>query len=79
MNKFDNILNIFYRGSFQKSDCDSFRCEIARLIPVLAQNNPNVQNFILETDLLPYLLDVLEETDASEVYLGCIIPFFVNL
>ncbi|CAG9538410.1 unnamed protein product [Cercopithifilaria johnstoni] len=51
---------------FLKSDSDSVRCEIARLIPLLAQNNPNVQDIILETDLLPYLLNVLEEINASE-------------
>ncbi|KAL3994496.1 hypothetical protein ACH3XW_21960 [Acanthocheilonema viteae] len=49
-----------------KSDYDSVRCEIARLIPLLAQNNPYVQNIVLETDLLPYLLNVLEEINASE-------------
>uniref|UniRef100_A0A915PW64 Nucleotide exchange factor Fes1 domain-containing protein n=1 Tax=Setaria digitata TaxID=48799 RepID=A0A915PW64_9BILA len=49
-----------------KSDCDSVRCEVARLISLLAQNNPYVQNIMLETDLLPYLLTVLEEIEASE-------------
>ncbi|VDO37675.1 unnamed protein product [Onchocerca flexuosa] len=50
-----------------KSDCDSVRCEMARLIPLLAQNNPYVQDVILQTDLLPYLLTILEEINASEV------------
>uniref|UniRef100_A0A0R3RYM5 Fes1 domain-containing protein n=1 Tax=Elaeophora elaphi TaxID=1147741 RepID=A0A0R3RYM5_9BILA len=49
-----------------KSGCDSVRCEIAQLIPSLAQNNPYVQNIALETDLLSYLLSVLEEVGASE-------------
>uniref|UniRef100_A0A8R1XN97 Nucleotide exchange factor Fes1 domain-containing protein n=1 Tax=Onchocerca volvulus TaxID=6282 RepID=A0A8R1XN97_ONCVO len=49
-----------------KSDCDSVRCEMTRLIPLLAQNNPYVQDVILQTDLLPYLLTILEEINASE-------------
>ncbi|KAK6104314.1 hypothetical protein QQG55_15805 [Brugia pahangi] len=49
-----------------KSDCDPVRCEAARLIPLLAQNNPYVQNVMLETDLLLYLLNALEEINASE-------------
>ncbi|VDK73638.1 unnamed protein product [Litomosoides sigmodontis] len=49
-----------------KSDCDSVRYEVARLIQSLTQNNPNVQDFVLETDLLPSLLNILEETNASE-------------
>uniref|UniRef100_A0AAF5PXL6 Nucleotide exchange factor Fes1 domain-containing protein n=1 Tax=Wuchereria bancrofti TaxID=6293 RepID=A0AAF5PXL6_WUCBA len=49
-----------------KSNCDPIRCEMARLIPLLAQNNPYVQNVMLETDLLLYLLNALEEINASE-------------
>ncbi|EFO25449.2 hypothetical protein LOAG_03032 [Loa loa] len=49
-----------------KSDYNSVRCEAARLIPLLAQNNPYVQNVIMETDLMPYLLTVLEDINASE-------------
>ncbi|KAM3719102.1 Hsp70 nucleotide exchange factor [Dirofilaria immitis] len=49
-----------------KNGCDPIRCEIARLIPLLAQNNPYVQHMILGTDLLPYLLTILEEINASE-------------
>lgn len=79
MNRIIDISNIFCYGYFQKSDCDSVRCEVARLIPLLAQNNPYVQNIILETDLLPYLLTVLEEINASEVYLSYFILLSINL
>ncbi|VDN06295.1 unnamed protein product [Thelazia callipaeda] len=49
-----------------KEDCEAVRTEIARVIPLLAENNPYVQNLMFEIDLLPYLLDVLEDDSASE-------------
>lgn len=69
------ISSIFYYGYFQKSDCNSVRCEVARLIQSLTQNNPSVQDIVLETDLLPSLLNILEETSASEVSFSYFISF----
>lgn len=49
-----------------KTDCDPVCSEIARLIPSLAQSNPFVQDVILTTDLLPYLLGSVKNCNLSE-------------
>uniref|UniRef100_A0A0M3I4H1 TOG domain-containing protein n=1 Tax=Ascaris lumbricoides TaxID=6252 RepID=A0A0M3I4H1_ASCLU len=43
--------------------CDKVRVEVLRLIPTLAQNNPQVQDLMLEGELLADLMSLLVSTD----------------